>query len=104
MQASTGQYSTQAGEPAHPVQLSIMTASIFGFFFLRSGRPCDIGSIFTNVPVISAASVIVTPDQCFECCSLCVVSVNLPQNRRRTKAGRDTSPISRQRTTLSGLV
>src|SRR2546426_5004585 len=32
MQSSTGQYSTQAGEPAQPVQHSVMTANSFGFF------------------------------------------------------------------------
>src|ERR1700691_3480010 len=44
MQSSTGQYSTQAGEPAHPVQHSVMTASSFGFFLRGVARPFDFGS------------------------------------------------------------
>src|SRR5438046_6280935 len=32
IQSSTGQYSTQAGDPAQPVQHSVITASSFGFF------------------------------------------------------------------------
>src|ERR1700721_1865650 len=44
MQSSTGQYSTQAGEPAHPVQHSVMTASSFGFFLRGVARPLDFGS------------------------------------------------------------
>jgi len=64
MQLSTGQYSTQAGDPAQPVQLSRITAIIFGFFFLRSGRPCDIGSNFRNPSKTSIASLIASPNQC----------------------------------------
>jgi hypothetical protein len=66
MQASTGQYSTQAGDPAHPVQLSMMTAKIFGFFFRRSGRPWDIGSRLINPSAgsaISSVSAIPSPDR-----------------------------------------
>src|SRR6266481_1607099 len=44
MQSSTGQYSTQAGEPAHPVQHSVMTASSFGFFLRGVAIPLDRGS------------------------------------------------------------
>src|SRR5215471_5818392 len=44
MQSSTGQYSTQAGEPAHPVQHSVMTANSFGFFLRGVARPLDLGS------------------------------------------------------------
>src|SRR6185436_7337482 len=61
MQASTGQYSTHAGEPAQPVQLSNITARILGFFLRKSGRPCDMGSSFSNVPANSEASVIASP-------------------------------------------
>ncbi len=39
MQSSTGQYSTQAGEPAHPVQHSVITASSFGFFLRGVVKP-----------------------------------------------------------------
>src|SRR5271170_4253601 len=48
MQSSTGQYSTQAGEPAHPVQHSVITASSFGFFFRGVLRPLDLGSAFIS--------------------------------------------------------
>jgi len=37
MQSSTGQYSTQAGEPAQPVQHSVMTAKFLSVFFLARG-------------------------------------------------------------------
>src|SRR5947209_3564919 len=39
MQSTTGQYSTQAGDPAQPVQHSVITANSFGFFFLTVVRP-----------------------------------------------------------------
>src|SRR5712672_2032515 len=44
MQSSTGQYSTQAGDPAHPVQHSVITASSLGFFLRGVARPLDLGS------------------------------------------------------------
>src|SRR5437660_4857631 len=46
MQSSTGQYSTHAGDPAHPVQHSVITASSFGFFLRGVVRPLDLGSDF----------------------------------------------------------
>src|SRR5437667_12434415 len=95
MQASTGQYSTQAGEPAHPVQLSRITARILGFFFLRSGRPCDIGSNFTNGSINSAASAIVSPKNDYvRVLPLDFVNVNLPQNQQRTKGERSSNMCS----------
>src|ERR1700678_2285817 len=39
MQSSTGQYSTHAGEPAQPVQHSVITASSLGFFLRGVVRP-----------------------------------------------------------------
>src|SRR5512142_2323282 len=48
MQSATGQYSTQAGEPAHPVQHSVMTASSFGFFLRGVVRPRDLGSCLSS--------------------------------------------------------
>src|SRR6202795_3281008 len=51
MQSSTGQYSTQAGEPAQPVQHSVMTASSLGFFLRAVEMPSDFGSDFTASPV-----------------------------------------------------
>src|ERR1700688_4538057 len=57
MQSSTGQYSTQAGEPAHPVQHSVMTASSFGFFLRGVARPLDFGSNFCSSGTIPTALV-----------------------------------------------
>src|SRR5438270_13791048 len=57
MQSSTGQYSTQAGEPAHPVQHSVMTANSFGFFFRGVARPLDSGSNFWSSGTIPTALV-----------------------------------------------
>src|ERR1700735_3244947 len=48
MQSSTGQYSTHAGEPAQPVQHSVMTANSFGFFLRGVVRPFDFGSHFIS--------------------------------------------------------
>src|SRR6266566_8452780 len=52
MQSATGQYGTQAGEPAQPVQHSVMTASSFGFFFRGVRIPSDFGSLLTTVAVM----------------------------------------------------
>src|SRR5205807_6494778 len=60
MQSSTGQYSTHAGEPAHPVQHSVMTASSFGFFFRGVASPFDLGSNFNSSGTIPTA--LVAPD------------------------------------------
>src|ERR1700729_1416429 len=57
MQSSTGQYSTQAGEPAHPVQHSVMTASSFGFFLRGVARPFDLGSNLSSSGTIPTALV-----------------------------------------------
>src|SRR5579872_5630077 len=54
MQSSTGQYSTQAGEPAHPVQHSVMTANSFGFFFRGVNSPFDLGSHLSSSGTIPA--------------------------------------------------
>jgi hypothetical protein len=48
MQSSTGQYSTQAGDPAQPVQHSMTTASSFGFF-LRCGDALGAGLLLQLV-------------------------------------------------------
>src|SRR5271163_380906 len=53
MHSATGQYGTQAGDPAQPVQHSVMTASSLGFFFRGVAIPSDIGSLFTTVAVIT---------------------------------------------------
>src|SRR5580704_8311793 len=48
MQSSTGQYSTHAGDPAQPVQHSVMTASSFGFFLRGVVSPLERGSCFSS--------------------------------------------------------
>jgi len=48
MQSSTGQYSTQAGDPAQPVQHSMMTASSFGFFLRAVVMPLERGSCLSS--------------------------------------------------------
>ena len=50
MQASIGQYSMQAGEPAQPVQQSVVIARIRGLF-LRAAlpSPSDIGRCFSTM-------------------------------------------------------
>src|SRR5215813_9689942 len=48
MQSSTGQYSTQAGEQAQPVQHSVMTANSFGFFLRGVVSPFERGSCFNS--------------------------------------------------------
>src|SRR6266566_5604038 len=55
MQSSTGQYSTQAGEPAQPVQHSVITASSLGFFLRGVVRPVDLGSNLSLSGTIPAA-------------------------------------------------
>src|SRR5258707_7140992 len=59
MQSSTGQYSTHAGEPAQPVQHSVMTASSFGFFLRAVVIPLERGSCFCSsgtIPAVFATS------------------------------------------------
>src|SRR5882762_3635290 len=48
MQSSTGQYSTQAGDPAQPVQHSVITASSFGLFLRAVEIPFERGSNFCS--------------------------------------------------------
>ena len=55
MQSSTGQYSTQAGEPAQPVQHSVMTASSLGFFLRAVAMPFERGSCFSSSGTIPGA-------------------------------------------------
>src|SRR6202050_976177 len=55
MQSSTGQYSTQAGEPAQPVQHSVITANSFGFFLRAVAMPLDRGSNLSSSGTIPAA-------------------------------------------------
>src|SRR6266481_3898121 len=55
MQSSTGQYSTQAGDPAQPVQHSVMTASSLGFFLRAVTIPLERGSCFISSGTIPGA-------------------------------------------------
>ena len=57
MQSSTGQYSTHAGEPAHPVQHSVITASSLGFFLRGVASPLDFGSNLSSSGTIPTARV-----------------------------------------------
>src|SRR6266566_482475 len=58
MQSSTGQYSTHAGEPAQPVQHSVITASSFGFFLRGVVIPLERGSCFNASGTIPATRVV----------------------------------------------
>src|SRR5215471_13763774 len=58
MQSSTGQYSTHAGDPAQPVQHSVMTANSLGFFFRGVASPLDLGSNFSSSGTIPTALVV----------------------------------------------
>src|SRR6267378_2183597 len=58
IQSSTGQYSTQAGEPAQPVQHSVITASSFGFFLRGVVIPLERGSCFNASGTIPATRVL----------------------------------------------
>src|ERR1700747_3616940 len=57
MQSSTGQYSTHAGDPAHPVQHSVITASSLGFFLRGVASPLDLGSNLSSSGTIPTALV-----------------------------------------------
>src|ERR1700755_1226015 len=53
MHASMGQYSMHAGEPAQPVQQSVVMASMRGFFLrVALPSPTDIGQFFSTIPII----------------------------------------------------
>src|SRR5229473_1849758 len=55
MQSSTGQYSTHAGDPAQPVQHSVITANSFGFFLRAVEIPLERGSCFSSSGTIPGA-------------------------------------------------
>src|SRR6266536_3198379 len=67
MQSSTGQYSTQAGDPAQPVQHSVITANSFGFFFRGVFSPLERGSCLSSSGTIpmstEAVAVGMVPDE-----------------------------------------
>jgi len=56
MQASIGQYSIHAGEPAQPVQQSVVMASILGFFLrVALPSPSDMGQCFSMIWIMLVA-------------------------------------------------
>src|SRR5271157_2767713 len=57
MQSSMGQYSTQAGEPAQPVQHSVITASSLGFLRRGVSVPLDLGSCLSSSGTMPGAFV-----------------------------------------------
>src|ERR1043165_1376448 len=60
MHASMGQYSMQAGEPAQPVQQSVVIARMRGFFLrVALPSPTDIGDSFSTMSkmLVSASAV-----------------------------------------------
>src|SRR5207253_6539292 len=53
MQASIGQYSIHAGDPAQPVQQSVVIASMRGFFLrVALPSPSDMGQCFSTISII----------------------------------------------------
>src|SRR5205807_9366647 len=57
MQASIGQYSIHAGEPAHPVQQSVVIARMRGFFLrVALPSPTDMGHCFSTMSKIFGSS------------------------------------------------
>ncbi len=58
IQASIGQYSMQAGEPAQPVQQSVVIARMRGFFLrVALPSPTDIGHSFSTMSNMFSSSV-----------------------------------------------
>src|SRR6202035_1182778 len=55
MQSATGQYSTHAGEPAQPVQHSLITARICGLRLRCVVVPVDLGSYLTTLPSLNSS-------------------------------------------------
>src|SRR6267378_1563591 len=55
MQSATGQYSTHAGDPAHPVQHSLITARMCGLRLRCVVVPVDIGAYLTTVPALNSS-------------------------------------------------
>src|SRR5712691_10510308 len=55
MQSATGQYSTHAGDPAHPVQHSLITARMCGLRLRCVVVPVDFGSYLTTDPALNSS-------------------------------------------------
>src|SRR5882757_2091477 len=55
MQSATGQYSTHAGDPAQPVQHSLITATMCGLRLRCVVVPVDFGSYLTTVPSLNSS-------------------------------------------------
>src|SRR6266513_361992 len=57
IQASIGQYSTHAGEPAQPVQQSVVIARMRGFFLrVALPSPTDMGHCFSTMSKMFCSS------------------------------------------------
>src|SRR5829696_3900536 len=57
MQPSMGQYSMQAGEPAQPVQQSVVMARMRGLFLrVALPSPTDIGQCFSTISIMLSLS------------------------------------------------
>src|SRR6266850_5594585 len=57
MQASMGQYSMQAGDPAQPVQQSVVIARMRGFFLrVALPSPTDMGQCFSTMSKMFSSS------------------------------------------------
>src|SRR5258706_14567079 len=52
MHCATGQYSTQAGEPEHPVQFSLITARMSVLRFRRVPVSLETGACLTTCPAL----------------------------------------------------
>src|SRR3979490_1021445 len=55
MQSATGQYSTHAGDPAQPVQHSLITARMCGLRLRWVVVPVEFGSYLTIVPSLNSS-------------------------------------------------
>src|ERR1700720_1351679 len=55
MQSATGQYSTHAGDPAQPVQHSLITARMCGLRLRCVVVPVDFGSYLTTLPSLNSS-------------------------------------------------
>src|SRR5438067_3582816 len=68
MQASIGQYSIHAGDPAQPVQQSVVIARIRGFFLrVALPSPSDMGQCFSTMSKMFCSSNSVMSDTLTQC-------------------------------------
>src|SRR5207244_12056425 len=68
MQASIGQYSIHAGDPAQPVQQSVVIARMRGFFLrVALPSPSDMGQCFSTMSKMFCSSNSVMSDTLTQC-------------------------------------